>query len=73
MPKDVKDIVLDWLKTNGCDGLCNDDCGCGVDDFAPCEEGPWSNCIAAQSRVLGPDEYIGECGPDDTVFVPVKF
>lgn len=30
-----KEIILDYLKTNNYDGLCNPDidCGCGIDDF----------------------------------------
>jgi hypothetical protein len=32
----VKEIIINYLKGNGYDGLCNYDCGCGFDDFAPC-------------------------------------
>ena len=33
----VKEIVADYLKTNGFDGLCRENCGCGLDNLFPCE------------------------------------
>lgn len=32
----VNDIVINWLKSFKFDGLYNDDCGCTIDEFAPC-------------------------------------
>jgi len=32
----IKEIIKRGLIDNGYDGLCRDDCGCGVDDFIPC-------------------------------------
>jgi hypothetical protein len=34
----VIDIVRDYLKQHGHDGLCHveSECGCGLDDLAPC-------------------------------------
>lgn len=46
MDKSVKSIVIEWLKANNCNGLCNDDCGCGLHDFEPCSE-MRSDCVAA--------------------------
>ena len=34
----VKEIIINYLKENGYDGLCGDCCGCGLDDFQPCDE-----------------------------------
>ena len=34
----VNQIIIDYLKTNSFEGLCNDDCGCGLEDLAPCDE-----------------------------------
>ncbi len=37
MPKNIREIVKVFLEENGFDGLFYDsDCGCGVDDLAPC-------------------------------------
>ena len=33
----VKEIVKDYLRKNGFDGLCSENCGCGLDDFMPCD------------------------------------
>lgn len=35
----VKEIILDFLNKNNYDGLFNPDinCGCGIDDFIPCD------------------------------------
>ena len=44
--KTMKCIIVDYLKSNGFDGLCGDFCGCGIDYLAPCESGP-INCYPA--------------------------
>ena len=37
MTKTVREIVREYLVANGYDGLCNDECGCDLDDFMPCD------------------------------------
>lgn len=32
----VREIVVAHLRQIGADGLCAADCGCGLDDLAPC-------------------------------------
>lgn len=32
----VTEIVADWLKQHGYDGLCGENCGCYVDDLFIC-------------------------------------
>ena len=42
----VKEIIINYLKKNGYDGLCGDSCGCGLNDFQPCDE-DFGNCEPA--------------------------
>lgn len=58
----VKEIVAEYLKTNGFDGLhAEDQCGCRLDDLIPCDDACGS-CTAGY--LLPGDEdspwYIGE-------------
>ena len=43
----VGSIIRKWLEVNGYDGLCQEDCECGckLDDLAPCESSDFINCI----------------------------
>lgn len=33
----VFDIVVDYLKRHGYDGLCNEECGCPLEMLGPCD------------------------------------
>ena len=56
----ARQIVRIYLKTNGFDGLCMEDCGCGVGDLMPCGEFG-RECIPAYVRMGGDaDEFPGE-------------
>lgn len=44
----VKQILIDWLKDHGCDGLCAKDCGCDIDDLFLCEDFGILNCVPAK-------------------------
>jgi hypothetical protein len=33
----VKEIVVNYLKSNGYDGLYSESCGCEISDLAPCD------------------------------------
>jgi hypothetical protein len=43
----LKDMVIAQLKAKGADGLCNEACGCRLDDLMPCGE-PHEDCVAAK-------------------------
>ena len=45
---DIEDIVEEWLKANGYDGLYNSglECGCHLGDLMPCSEPHTSECLA---------------------------
>ena len=42
------DIIKKYLEDNGFDGLTTEVCGCGLDDFAPCGDGPLPICRPAK-------------------------
>lgn len=67
---DCKEIVIEWLKQHGADGLCEPDteCGCGLEDFAPCGDGPYPHCKPAKAATLGDGDYVGDAGPGDTAY-----
>lgn len=69
----VREIMAAWLKEHGYDGLCNESCGCGVDDLMPCEEGG-RDCVPAYAvrRKCGCEmcdeddcDYRGDFNPGD--------
>ena len=54
----LQEFVIAALKAGGHDGMINDEgCGCGVDDFAPCGDGPYSECSPARKLII-PDNGI---------------
>ncbi len=57
----VLDMARQTIVNNGADGLCVDDCGCGVDDLAPCGH-IGHDCELARGRT----DKNG-----DTVYVPI--
>lgn len=51
----VTDIVREWLLAHGYEGLCSENCGCDVDDLAPCRG---DNCFAD----CVPAYRVSDCG-----------
>ena len=64
----VLDIMKGALGMLGADGLCNTtcECGCGLEDFLPCGEGPYAECEAAKRVRCETGEYAGE-----EIYVPL--
>lgn len=66
IPKNVKEIVIEYLQDNGFDGLyAPGECGCELADLIPCLE-PCEDCIPGYKREPT-EEDKEEYG--DTVFV----
>jgi hypothetical protein len=67
------DIIKAAITDAGGDGLVNGfaECGCSIDDLAPCEGPDITSCQIANARTLGPDEYEGDCGPGDQWFTVI--
>ena len=65
----VKQIIIEHLKSIGADGLCTDDCGCGIDDLAPCE--CWCpDCVPARKTIADEAGEFHDIG--DTVYTPLE-
>ena len=43
----TQEILKEWLEDHGYDGLCNIDCGCGVDDLFCCYDSRFLDCKPA--------------------------
>lgn len=58
----TKEIVKEYLKNNGYDGLINEngDCGCLIDDLVPCMDGDgFDNCIPGYKTPCDCSEHYG--------------
>lgn len=54
----IREIVTDYLKANGFEGLCREGCGCGLEDFMPCDE-PDEKCEPAYYHEESEDREEG--------------
>lgn len=57
-----KEIIIKYLKKNNYDGLCNEDCGCGIedDDLICCGEN-FENCVPAIKKFCKDCKDNGKC------------
>ncbi len=75
---EVREIIADWLKTHGYDGLyIPGECACEIDQLVPCDDacmsclaGKWKSCTEcnedkAECSMLAEygDDVGGCCGP----------
>jgi len=65
----VKEIVLEYLKAQRFDGLCNvHDCGCAIDDLMPCCNDSIEHCqpgykvLCTECPYYKHDECVGDPG-----------
>lgn len=76
--KTVHDLVREGLTAMGADGLVAAGvCGCGLDDLAPCGDGPFPDCAAAKRHILVPNDPLfftqfPELVPGDAVYLPLE-
>jgi len=57
---DVRQIITEYLKANGYDGLYHDECGCFLDDLAPCDRP--LNCKPGYKSPCNPKTCPEKCG-----------
>ena len=46
----VKEIIKDYLGKNGFDGLCSENCGCGLYNLMPCGNDDALSCEPAYNH-----------------------
>ena len=69
----VLELVSQNLRQLGADGLCNDECGCGLGDLAPCED--WiGDCVPAMAVKVWDEEGGCETGymPQEKSSLPLR-
>jgi hypothetical protein len=53
----VAEIIMEYLKANGYDGLCNDECGCELSNLFPCCEA-FDACEPGYKIQTSKDNYL---------------
>lgn len=67
---DVIDIITEELQHIGAAGLCSYDCGCGLNDLAPCGDGPYTECVAARQEYQDLSDEFGPDAKHEAVYFP---
>ena len=67
----ARQLLSDAIRRAGGDGLCTDECGCGIDDLMPTQCIDLDNCVLAK-RGTPPEEMIesGDADEDEPWYWP---
>lgn len=71
-PPQVREIVLSYLRANGYEGICCENCGCGIDNLMWCDS-PCDACRPAMSHIAteeNADLYGVDIG--DTLYIEAE-
>jgi hypothetical protein len=65
----VRDIMTEWLRDHGYDGLCGEGCGCTLDNLMICDCEDALRCVPGYKILCPPDHATcpirGTCDMDD--------
>ncbi len=67
----VHEIILEYLEEHGFDGLCTDECGCLLDDLAPCCSECVMDCVPARKISVTEANKLGMEVDDDCEWVMI--
>ena len=78
--RSLSEVIVNYLKEIGADGLCNPEaeCACDIDDLAPCDCIDLQDCVPARKKTCAncPERdncsLVEECEHVTHCFVPVK-
>jgi hypothetical protein len=71
----VKGFVFEGLKLMGADGLCTTECGCDIDDLAPCDGEGIIQCVPATKHIATAEDVekfsgITDIQEGDVIYIP---
>ncbi len=67
----VYEIIFEYLSKNGFDGLCTDECGCLLDDLAPCCSECVMDCVPGIKKTAIEANKLGMEVDDDCEWVMI--
>ncbi len=65
-------FTISDLEKLGADGLCGENCGCGIDNLRPCDFDPLDSkkedCVPAKHRECDSCDQSGRCERDARIY-----